>query len=177
MDGALQDEAQVDQAGQLLQTQASVRASPGSSEAAEPAETSDPKWLPKNRYRTDFGLIERSLGSEAFKTMTDAGLTMYFEHRHGDHGRYVAKVWLSWPSKSHLYKLPESEVLLTGPTDHARAIRATYCGAVLEELQAKRFCKPLAEPRDWAMRGLATVSGWQRSQASGQSSHANGHCS
>ena len=179
MDGAIQDEAQVDQAGQLLKTQAqaAAAASPGLPDAPEPAGTSDPKWLPKNQYRTDFGLIERTLGSEAFKTMTDVGLTMYFEHRRGDHGGYVAKVWLSWPLKAHLYKLPKSEVLLTGPTDHARAIRATYCGAVLAELQAKRFCKPLAEPPDWAMRDLETVSGWQRSQASGQRSHANGHCS
>ena len=100
--------------------------------AATPARESDapdPAWVPQHPHRTDFGLIERVLGKAAYDAMTHAGLVMYWERRRGRHGGYVAKVWLDWPEKRHLYKLPKSEVLLTGPGDHARAIRATFEGA------------------------------------------------
>jgi len=161
MDGAVVAEAELNQAGQLLHVQAVEQgAFPGLLAAAEVGADPDPAWLPENPRRTDFGLVERVLGADAYAAMTSAGLTMYYEHRRGKHGGYVAKVWLTWPKKSHLFLLPESAVLLAGPGDHARAIHAVYEGAVLAELRAKRFSKPgVASPPGWALMEIGAAAG------------------
>ena len=98
------------------------------------------------------------LGEEAFKTMQDGGMTMYFEQREGKFGRYVARAWLIRdPKKDHLYLLPDSAVFLEGPNDHARAIVKVYSGTIRENLVAGTFSKKFeGAPPSAALEYLAS---------------------
>ena len=86
------------------------------------------------------------LGLDSFSWAETCCYTIYFEKREGLYGRYVAKTWLPWPRREHVYLLPGSAVRLEHADDHPQAIVKTYMESVREHLIAGTFRKKVHDP-------------------------------
>ena len=91
-------------------------------------------------------LIKLVLGEDAYSAMQREGYTIYFEKREGLYGRCVAKTWLSWPKREHVYLLPGSAVRLEHADDHPQAIVKTYMESVREHLIVGTYSKQVHDP-------------------------------
>ena len=123
--------------------------------------------VPMKKKGIDLAFVERSLGSQAYEAMRDAGFTLTFDARKGAFGSYAASLYAAFSVtglRSMGMQVPLSSTKLEHELDHVRVVREVYMTHVLPGMESDHFThsvpldatldldgdgEPSVSPDDW----------------------------